>query len=118
MGHSMAMTVPGPSSAAHRTQRGPMLALIAAFLGWMFDGMEMGIFPIVARPALQAMQAAAQIPGEVFVQRWMGIVTALFLLGAAGGGLVFGWLGDRIGRVRAMTWSILCYSVFTGLCYF
>jgi len=37
-----------------------MLALIAAFLGWMFDGMEMGIFPLVARPALQAMQAAAR----------------------------------------------------------
>lgn len=95
-----------------------MLALIAAFLGWMFDGMEMGIFPIVARPALQAMQAAAHIADEQFVQRWMGIVTALFLLGAALGGVVFGWLGDRIGRVRAMTWSILCYSLFTGLCYF
>jgi MFS family permease len=99
-------------------QRGPALALIAAVLGWMFDGMEMGIFPIVARPALQAMQAAAHIADEEFVQRWMGIVTALFLLGAAGGGLVFGWLGDRIGRVRAMTWSILCYSLFTGVCYF
>ncbi len=95
-----------------------MLALAAAFLGWLFDGMEMGIFPIVARPALQAMQAAAHIADEQFVQRWMGIVTALFLLGAAFGGLVFGWLGDRVGRVRAMTWSILCYSLFTGLCYF
>jgi MFS family permease len=95
-----------------------MLALIAAVLGWMFDGMEMGIFPIVAAPALQAMQAASHIAGEQFLQRWMGIVTALFLLGAAGGGLVFGWLGDRVGRVRAMTWSILCYSLFTGLCYF
>src|SRR5262249_20130853 len=47
-----------------------------------------------------------------------GIVTALFLLGAACGGLVFGWIGDRFGRVKAMTWSILCYSVFTALCYF
>src|SRR5512135_2408539 len=47
----------------------------------------------------------------------MGIVTALFLLGAAGGGLVFGWLGDRLGRVRAMIISILAYSPFTGCCY-
>ncbi|HKX62074.1 MAG TPA: MFS transporter [Verrucomicrobiae bacterium] len=106
------------SSSSSPFKRGPMLALVAAFLGWMFDGMEMGIFPIVARPALQAMQAAAHIADEGFVQRWMGIVTALFLFGAAGGGLVFGWLGDRVGRVRAMTWSILCYSLFTGLCYF
>ncbi len=78
----------------------------------------MGIFPIVARPALQAMQVAAHVADEQFVQRWMGLVTAAFLLGAAFGGVVFGWLGDRVGRVRAMTWSILCYSLFTGLCYF
>jgi SHS family sialic acid transporter-like MFS transporter len=94
------------------------LVLAAAFLGWMFDGMEMGIFPLVARPALQEMQAAAHIVDEQFVQLWMGRITALFLLGAAGGGLVFGWLGDRIGRVRAMSASILCYSIFTGLTYF
>jgi len=94
------------------------MTLLAAALGWLFDGMEMGIFPLVARPALQQMQAAAGVVSETFVQQWMGIVTALFLLGAACGGLVFGWLGDRIGRVRAMTLSILCYSLFTGLCYF
>jgi MFS family permease len=94
------------------------LTLTAALLGWMFDGMEMGIFPLVARPALQHLQAVSAVVDEGFVQRWMGIVTAAFLLGAALGGLVFGWLGDRIGRVRAMTASILCYSIFTGLCYF
>ena len=94
------------------------LVLLAAFLGWMFDGMEMGIFPLVARPALQEMQSARGIVGEGFVQTWMGIITALFLVGAAAGGLIFGWLGDRIGRVRAMTLSILTYSVFSGLAYF
>ena len=96
----------------------PGLVLIAAFLGWMFDGMEMGIFPLVARPALQEMQAASGIVDETFVQTWMGYITALFLVGAAAGGLLFGWLGDRIGRVRAMTWSILTYSAFAGLSYF
>jgi MFS family permease len=88
------------------------MTLLAAFLGWMFDGFEMGIFPIVARPALQQMGYSGE------VGTWMGYVTALFLLGAAGGGLVFGWLGDRIGRVRAMSLSILTYSLFSGLCYF
>jgi MFS family permease len=100
------------------SQRARYLVLAAAFLGWMFDGMEMGIFPLVARPALQEMQAAAHILDEQFVQLWMGRITAAFLLGAAAGGLVFGWLGDRIGRVRAMSASILCYSIFTGLAYF
>src|SRR4029077_19507356 len=91
---------------------GQWMTLLAAFLGWMFDGFEMGIFPIVARPALQQMGYSGE------VRTWMGYVTALFLLGAAGGGLVFGWLGDRIGRVRAMSLSILTYSIFSGFCYF
>jgi MFS family permease len=86
------------------------MALLAAFLGWLFDGMEMGIFPLVAKPALREMNAP--------VDEWMGIITAFFLLGAAAGGLIFGCLGDRIGRVRAMSASILCYSLFAGLCYF
>ena len=98
--------------------RGQILTLVAAFLGWMFDGMEMGIFPLVARPALIQMQQTHGILDEGYVQNWFGIITALFLLGAACGGFVFGWLGDRIGRVKAMTWSILCYSLVTGLCYF
>ncbi len=98
--------------------RGAWMALTAAFLGWMFDGMEMGIFPLVARPALQELQSTAGVFDEQFVQQWMGRITALFLFGAAGGGLIFGWLGDRIGRVRAMTLSILAYSLFTGLAYF
>ena len=94
------------------------MVLLAAFLGWMFDGLEMGIFPLVARPALQQMQAASGIVDDKFVGFWMGWVTAAFLLGAAGGGLLFGWLGDKVGRVRAMSAAILCYSVFTGLVYF
>ena len=79
----------------------------------------MGIFPLVARPALQTMMSASgDLSQDQFVGLWMGRITALFLLGAAFGGLAFGWLGDRIGRVRAMTLSILTYSIFTGLCFF
>ena len=81
--------------------------------------MEMGIFPLIARPALMQMQTAAGLPlTDAFVGQWMGYATAAFLLGAAFGGVVFGWLGDKIGRVRAMAASILVYSVFTGLIYF
>ena len=102
-------------SASTRTQ---WLVLAAAFLGWMFDGVEMGIFPLVARPALQSMMPLSALGQDQFVGLWMGRITALFLVGAAAGGLEFGWLGDRLGRVRAMTLSILTYSVFTGLCFF
>src|SRR5437667_12000325 len=99
--------------------RGQCLVLVAAFIGWKFDGLEMGIFPLVARPALQDMMPiTAEMKPDQFVALWMSYITALFLVGAALGGLSFGWIGDRLGRVRAMTLSILTYSVFTGLCYF
>lgn len=91
------------------------MVFIAAFLGWMFDGLEMGVFPLVARPALQNLLG---VEGDAQVGVWMGRITALFLIGAACGGLVFGWLGDRIGRVRAMIISVLAYSLFTGCCFF
>lgn len=103
---------PAVTPNARRTQ---WLVLAAAFLGWMFDGLEMGIFPVVARPALQELLGTQ---ADQQVGPWMGYITALFLLGAAGGGLVFGWLGDKVGRVRAMVASIVTYSAFTGACYF
>lgn len=105
----------GPVAAAiARPTSGQWLVLAAAFLGWMFDGLEMGIFPVVARPALQELLGTTH---DGAVGPWMGYITALFLVGAASGGLVFGWLGDKIGRVRAMVASILVYSLFTGACY-
>ncbi|MDQ1257114.1 MAG: hypothetical protein QG656_1716 [Candidatus Hydrogenedentes bacterium] len=91
--------------------------LLAAFGGWLFDGFEMGLFPIVARPALTSMHGGGE-GVDAFVGVWMGNITALFLLGAAAGGFLFGWLGDRIGRVRALSLSILTYSLFTGLGFF
>jgi MFS family permease len=89
------------------------MAFIAAFLGWMFDGFEIGLFPLVAQPALQDMLPGAH---EKVIGNWIGVMTAAFLVGAATGGVVFGWLGDRIGRVRAMSLSILTYAIFSGLC--
>ena len=93
--------------------RGRTLALAAALLGWMFDGMEMGLFPLVARDALADLLGASATQPEV--DKWFAIVLAGFLIGAATGGVVFGWLGDKIGRVRAMTASVLLYSLCSGL---
>jgi MFS transporter, SHS family, sialic acid transporter len=107
---------PGVAASVSRTLTSAQwLVLLAAFLGWLFDGYEIGLFPVIARPALQSMLARA-VEGDI--GQWMGIITAAFLLGAAAGGLVFGWLGDRVGRVRAMALSILTYSLVTGLGYF
>ncbi len=94
------------------------MGLLAALVGWFFDGDEIGHFPLVARPALQSVLGVRGTGGDALVGQWMGIVTACFLVGAALGGIVFGWLGDRIGRVRAMALSILMYSLVTAMGYF
>ncbi len=103
------------ATSSSNASDGKWFVLLAAFLGWMFDGLEMGIFPLVARPALQDL---LHVTDDKLVGYWMGWITAAFLVGAACGGFAFGWLGDRIGRVRAMMLSVLTYSVFSGLCYF
>ena len=91
------------------------MALTAALLGWMFDGAEMGMFSMVGRDAMKDLLAASN-PTEDEVARAFGIIIAVFLVGAAAGGVLFGWLGDRIGRVRAMSLSVLVYALLTGLC--
>lgn len=98
--------------------RDQWLALAAALLGWLFDGFEMGIFPLVARPALSSLLGVAAAGGgdEALIGLWNSRLTAAFLLGAACGGWLFGWLGDRLGRVPALTLSVLVYSLFTGSC--
>jgi MFS family permease len=92
------------------------MALTAAILGWMFDGLEMGLFPLVGRPALRELGRGTITDANIGT--WFSVIIAVFLLGAAAGGLFFGYLGDRIGRVRAMVLSVLTYTVFSGLCAF
>jgi MFS family permease len=103
------MTQPNSSN------KGAMAALIAAFLGWLFDGFEMGLFPLIGKPALQDLlpKATAVVQGQ-----WFTVIIAVFLVGAATGGVLFGWLGDKLGRVKAMTLAIFTYAIFSGLCAF
>ena len=82
-----------------RGGRGKWLALAAALLGWLFDGAEMGVFSMVGR---QAVIHLLRTNDEGVIGLWFGVVTAGFLVGAATGGVLFGWLGDRIGREGGM----------------
>src|SRR5690242_1552373 len=71
------------------TSVGQWLALIAALLGWMFDGAEMGVFSLVGRSAVKDLltragaNAADPAAAEQQLALWFGIVTAGFLIGAA-----------------------------------
>src|SRR5687767_15146028 len=84
--------------------------LVVAALGWLFDTMDQQLFNLARVPAMRALLA----PGQD-VALYSGYSTAIFLIGWATGGLTFGVLGDRIGRAKTMMWTILIYSVCTGL---
>ncbi len=103
------------SPSAPKSSRGHIAALTAAFLGWLFDGFEMGLFPLIGKPALQDLlpNASPLVQGQ-----WFTVIIAVFLVGAATGGVLFGWLGDKLGRVKAMALAIFTFAIFTGLCAF
>lgn len=81
-------------------------ALFAAQLGWALDAMDFLLFTF----ALRAIQREFGLADPV-----MGLLTSVALVAGAAGGIAFGRLADRFGRVRAMTWSILLYSGATAL---
>ncbi len=84
--------------------------LVAAFLGLVFDGMELGLMPVASLSVSQSLLGDGYSKG--LGGEWFAWFTAALMLGAAIGGIVLGNLGDRIGRTRAMGISILFYSVF------
>ena len=89
------------------------MILTAAFLGMVFDGVELGLMPIASLSVSKSLLGDAYTPtlgGE-----WFAKFTAALLLGAAIGGIVLCNLGDRFGRTRALGISILFYSVFAAL---
>lgn len=117
----MNQLAPEDRTAAQGSSFGQWMALVAALLGWLFDGAEMGVFSMVGRAAIQDMLGITSAPTpdqEKQLGLFFGVIIAVFLVGAATGGVLFGWLGDRIGRVRAMSLSVVTYAVFTGLCGF
>jgi MFS family permease len=94
--------------------------LIVAALGWLFDTMDQQLFNLARAPAMVELLAPSPgvAPDPKVVGQYSGIATAIFLVGWATGGLGFGVLGDRIGRVKTMLWTILIYSIFTGVSAF
>lgn len=89
---------------------------IAGWLGWMFDGLDMHLYTLVATPFVAALLMVA--PTDPEVGQKGAIIQAAFLAGWAFGGAVFGVIGDRLGRSRTLVLTILFYSIFCGLSAF
>jgi MFS family permease len=104
-----------PPPTLSRRQRAGVL--LAAFLAWMFAGLEISLFVLIHRQMTPELLGVKE-PPEATVTQWFAWFQAAFLFGAAAGGWYFGSLGDRFGRGRAMGAAVLCYSIFALGCYF
>lgn len=90
---------------------------LAAWLGWLFDGLDMHLYVLVAAPFVAELLGTANQhdPQVGYYSSW---IQAAFLIGWALGGGFFGRIADRMGRSRGLTLTILTYACFTGLSYF
>ena len=110
------------ATIAAREQVGPQRlsaaswrALVASFLGWLFDGYETYALILVAPLALRQLLPPDQLAG---LPIYIGGLLAVTLVGWATGGIIAGVLADYIGRRRVLMLSILWYALFSGLTYF
>lgn len=81
--------------------------LVAASLGWLLDSMDVMLYALVLGQVQRELHLSAALSGAMM---------SVTLVAAAFGGIIFGWFADRFGRVRALTFSMLFYSVGTALC--
>ncbi len=82
-------------------------ALLTTSLGWMLDSMDMMLFSLVLVDLERDLHMSAATAG---------LLMTLTLISAAIGGVFFGWLADKIGRLHALIFSMLIYSIFTAAC--
>ena len=90
-----------------------VFVLLVAYLGWVFDLMDVFLMVLVKDRAMAELLGPGASQQEIGV--WGGWALGITLVGWSVGGLLFGMVADRWGRTRTMALTILIYSVFTGL---
>ena len=98
--------------------------LTIAFLGWFFGGMQIGMTNLINDTTKYLIiesgwsESLNTEQSNKLNSNWWAYMQCAFLFGAAAGGYIFGKLGDKIGRTRALGISILWFSILTLLGYF
>jgi MFS family permease len=98
-----------------RLERGQAYAFIAAWLGWGFDGLDGFLYALVATRFVKELMPGAE---KATIATTAALIQAVFLVGWAVGGAVFGRIGDRLGRSRTLTFTIALYALSTGASFF
>ncbi|MFD2256907.1 MFS transporter [Luteolibacter algae] len=96
-----------------RMSRYHWIVVILASLGWLFDCMDQRLFVLAREAAVKDLLGGTVDPA--LVKTYIGYATTSMILGWATGGIIIGMYSDRYGRVRALTITLLLYSIFTGL---
>ncbi len=100
----------------HHLSRYHWFVFIVASLAWLFDCLDQQLFLLAREGAIKSLlppDTASQV-----IKEYAGYATSIFMIGWATGGLIFGSVGDRIGRAKTLTITVLIYSVCTGLSAF
>jgi MFS family permease len=122
----MALSDPSPesqsnlSSTPQPTQTGwfegigkyHLMVFLGCWLGGIFDGMDSTLMSVVMPTAIGELVGSTD---KAVIGPVAAYVTSIFLFGWMAGGVLFGIIGDKLGRVRSMVFSILLYALFTGL---
>ena len=107
-------SLPGKTSPFHGVTRYHWLVVIIAAAGWLFDCMDQRLFTLAREPALKELLSGD--PARLaHIKDYIGYATTWMMLGWATGGIFFGLMSDKIGRVKTMVATLLIYSAFTGL---
>jgi MFS family permease len=94
--------------------------LFAAWLGWGFDVFDGLLFNYVAPncvPSLLGLEIGSSEAKSATLY-WTGLLTSILLIGWAVGGVLFGWVCDRIGRTRTLLLTMAMYAFGTAACAF
>jgi MFS family permease len=97
------------SQSPERVSRYAWKVLAGSAIGYAMDGFDLLILGFMLPAISVGLHLGAQQAGALVT--WT-------LIGAVAGGVIFGALSDRFGRVRVLTWTILLFAIFTGLCAF
>lgn len=107
-------SVPRPAGVFDDVTRYHWLVVIIASCGWLFDCMDQRLFILARESALKEL-LGNDVQALASLKTYIGYATTAMILGWATGGVIFGIMSDKIGRVKTMVVTLIVYSGFTGL---